>query len=199
MTLWVIVPVKELQLAKSRLAVTLSAADRVTLMQSLLLRLLRLLEQVNTVAQVLVVSRDAAVRQLAEQAGHLAISEGDMVGLNGAVRVGVHTAAQNHATHTLILPVDLPLLELEDVIAMTSAEAVAICPDRAQQGTNALLVPTAVPFVFQYGRNSFQLHQEEAGRHQLPLTILNLPRVQFDLDTQADWIAYQRYQMRAVA
>ncbi len=61
------------------------------------------------------------------------------------------------------------------------------------------LVPTAVPFVFQYGRNSFQLHQEEAGRHHLPLTVLTLPRVQFDLDTQADWIAYQRYQMRVVA
>jgi 2-phospho-L-lactate/phosphoenolpyruvate guanylyltransferase len=194
-TLWAVIPVKELPLAKSRLAVALLPADRAMLMQNLLLRLLRLVEQVAQIEQTLVVSRDAAVRQLVQQMGHRAISEGDMVGLNGAVRVGLHTAAQHHATRALILPADLPFIEVEDVVMLATADPITICSDRVLQGTNALLLPTNVPFGVQYGRASFHHHQAEASRLHLPVNIITLPRIQFDLDTPADWLLYQRQMM----
>jgi 2-phospho-L-lactate guanylyltransferase (CobY/MobA/RfbA family) len=75
---------------------------------------------------------------------------------------------------------------------LASADPITICSDRALQGTNALLLPTNVPFGVQYGRTSFHHHQAEARRLNLPLHILNLPRIQFDLDTPADWLSYQR-------
>ena len=196
MTLWAIIPVKERQLAKSRLAAVLSLGQRVLLIEQLLLNVLQVVGQAASIATVLVVSRDTAVRQLAEQAGHQAISEEEVRGLNGAIRVGLHTAAQHHATRALILPADLPFLQLEDVLTLASADPVALCGDRTQEGTNALLLPTASRFQCQFGRHSFQQHQLEAKRCGLPLHILNLPRVQFDLDTPADWLAYQRLQMK---
>lgn len=198
MSLWLIIPVKELRLAKSRLAMALSPAHRATLVQTLLLRLLRLAEQTAAIDHALVVSRDEAVLHLARLAGHKAVAEERVVGLNGAVQWGVKTAAEQGATRALILPADLPILEQADVDALLAATAdFVICTDRQNEGTNALLLPTAVPFVFQYGPASFQKHQAEAKRHNLSMAIITSPHIQFDLDTEADWLAYQRHLVRA--
>ena len=198
MNLWTILPVKMLHRAKSRLAGVLSPDERAALTLHLLERTLGLLPLVPGLGETAVITQDPVVSQLATQFGCQTLAELPGSGLNGAVSAGVALAAQNGASHCLILPSDLPFLqanELAELVGLAetavSQPTVILCGDRQQQGTNALIVPTEVGFCFGYGRNSFQYHQHEATRLKLPCNIANLPTLQFDLDTEQDWALYK--------
>ena len=120
-------------------------------------------------------------------------------GLNGAVSSGASLAAANQASHLLILPSDLPFLErieLERLIGQARASngqpSLFLCGDEQQQGTNAMILPTGLGFQFRYGRTSFNLHQQEASRLGLACQIMQLPSLQFDLDTEQDYDLYTK-------
>jgi 2-phospho-L-lactate guanylyltransferase len=59
-------------------------------------------------------------------------------------------------------------------------------PDRHDDGTNVLAVPTGVGFVFAYGPASFARHRAEAARLGLTLTVLRPPDLTWDVDVPAD-------------
>jgi 2-phospho-L-lactate guanylyltransferase len=197
MTIWAIIPVKTLRHAKSRLAPFLEEGERAALMRHLLHRLLHVLSGVPQINNVVVVSRDAEVASIAHQ--HLAhiVAEQEGCGLNESVTTGASYALHNGARSVLILPADLPIVMAEDIQQMVGETAVSpthamiICSDREQNGTNALLIPAHVPFRYQYGVQSLQKHVAEAARLQMNMRIVELPGLQFDLDTFRDWNEYQ--------
>ena len=192
MEMWAIIPVKSLHLTKSRLSAALSPSERAELTQHLLRCLLLLLSEHPAISQILVVSRDERLQQMAQARGALAIAEGGEADLNEAVRTGAQLAWMGQADRILILPSDLPTLTPSDIdlvceTAVTAPSRAIICPDRHERGTNAISIPLRPDFQFQFGPNSFRRHQGEARRcHQKPL-ILRTPGWQFDLDTYEDW------------
>lgn len=211
MNLWVIVPVKSLQETKSRLSRILLPGERAQLTQAILARTLTLLQTMTAVCQILVVSRDSTVANLATHAGCHTIAEPVGSGLNGAVTIGAAFAASKDASHLLILPADLPFLSRDDLdlllyqleTAPTSSRGQAVspntlilCSDQKKEGTNALLLPAGSRFRFHYGRYSYQHHQAEAARLGWDCQLLHLPTVQFDLDSEAD---YNRYTKKLIA
>lgn len=195
MNIWAIIPVKSLQLTKSRLTAVLTAQERANLTRHFLQRLLTVLNESKELSQIVVVSRDEVVQAIARAAGAIAIAEPENAGLNKAVHTGVQLTRMGKADRVLILPSDLPYLSIAEVTALIQT-AVAepgnsvICPDRHEQGTNALLIPTQAQFQFQYGVNSFNKHQQEARRCGLGIHIIRSPGWQFDLDTVEDWEMY---------
>jgi len=207
MTIWAIIPVKAGHESKSRLAHLLTAEERAEVIRSFLSRTLALLNQAPAVAQTLVVSRDPAVLALARRYSALALFEEGVPGLNSAVTQAVRVATAGQATAALILPADLPFIQIEDVAMMLAAGGamsghecnggsglppiMAICPDRDNQGTNALLISLPADFVFQYGPRSFQRHCQEAHRLGLSSQVVDSPGLTFDLDTEADWHVYR--------
>lgn len=199
MNLWTILPVKSLQETKSRLSGILSLAERAELTKELLRRTLSLLPSVPLIAGTAVITQDPIVAKMATTFGCRWLAEPPGSGLNGAVTTGLALAAQNGATHCLILPSDLPFLVKEELAELVKLAQTAvsqptlfICSDRQQQGTNGMILPTGFAFRFQYGRYSFRRHQQEAARLGLACQIVHLPSLQFDLDTAQDYEFYTK-------
>lgn len=204
MNLWTVLPVKSLQETKSRLGRVLSLDERGQLTQRLLVRTLALLQTTPYICETAVISRDANVQAIATQFGCRSAAEEAGSGLNGAAAAGVALAAANGATHCLVLPSDLPFLRESELLELVYLAQTAVhhptlilCSDRQQQGTNAMILPVNLAFRFQYGRNSFQLHQQEASRLNLICQIAQFPGLQFDLDTEQDYDFYTKQQSYA--
>ncbi len=196
MATWAVIPVKTLAETKSRLTAVLSPTQRASLTQFLLRRTLNVLAISGVVDQVVVVSRDTAVRQLAATHGALTLAEPAGAGLNGAIQEGARLAAIAHAFRLLVLPADLPFLTAVDVqigANSTPQLAMGICPDRHEQGTNGLLLPAQVDFPFQFGEGSFQKHVLAARYGRMTPHIVRIPGWQFDLDTAEDWDVYSSH------
>jgi 2-phospho-L-lactate guanylyltransferase len=190
MTLWAIVPVKPLRRGKSRLAGTLTEEERAVLNQELLERTLKTLSGLKELDKVLVVSRDQHALTIARNHGAKTVQEDGQPHLNTAL-TRASVVAQVHATHgILVLPVDLPLLTADDVLALidraSKPPVVVIAPDRHHKGTNALLMVPAGQIEFEFGEGSFQRHCERALESGARLEVVDLPSLGLDLDDPED-------------
>lgn len=190
MSLWAIVPVKPLRRGKSRLAGTLTDEERTALNQDLLERTLKTLTNLKELDQVLVVSRDSQALTIARNHGAKTVQEDGQPHLNTAL-TRASVIAQVHATQgVLVLPVDLPLLTPDDVLALIDRAAkppvVVIAPDRHHKGTNALLMVPAGQIEYDFGEGSFQRHCERAVQSGARLEVVDLPSLGLDLDDPED-------------
>lgn len=182
-----VVPVKDLQGTKSRLAPILDPGARAGLTLYMMGRVVRALKEAG-VGDVCVVSPDKIVLNEARSRGAVPLFQ-ESRGLNPALEEGRSRALDADASTLLILPADLPLLDAEDVRAVLDAaegKSVVISPDGARSGTNALLThpPDALPFAF--GPDSFEAHLGAARRRDLEVRVCERPHLAFDLDTAGD-------------
>lgn len=214
MTTWAIIPVKPLRYGKSRLSHILTPDERAELTSNMLRRTLKVLNEVADVFRCLVISRDPAALKIGRQFGAYTYGEGDKQDLNVALTRGAHIAAAQEATGVLVIPADLPLITADDVEMMLAGvappiapsrardytngslgfhqpRAVTICPDRSEDGTNALYVSPPIGFDFKYGEGSFQRHLREAERLGMEARIVHAPGLKFDLDTEEDLRTYK--------
>ncbi|MFI2102971.1 2-phospho-L-lactate guanylyltransferase [Isoptericola sp. NPDC019693] len=120
----------------------------------------------------------------------------DRPGLNAALDVGREAALARGAGRLLVAHADLPLLAPDDVAALlaagTSATAddappVVVATDRHLAGTNLLVLPASVPFVFRFGEGSRAAHVGEAQRTGLRPVVVHRSGTAVDLDTVDDW------------
>jgi len=190
MTIWAIVPVKPLNLGKSRLAGTISEDERINLNTRLLVHTLNTLSEISEIGQVLVVSRDSNVLSISRDLGAKTILENGSPQLNTALARAT-VFAQLHAIYgVLILPADLPLLSKNDILSLIKVAGdppvVVISPDRRNDGTNALLISPAGLIEYDFGPNSFDRHCHLAKLASARLEIVNLPSLAFDLDIPED-------------
>jgi len=190
MTIWAIVPVKPLNLGKSRLAGTISEDDRINLNTRLLVHTLNTLSEISQIGQVLVVSRDSNVLSISRELGAKTVLENGSPHLNTALARAT-VFAQLHAIYgVLILPADLPLLSKDDLLSLIKVAVdppvVVISPDRRNEGTNALLISPAGLIEYDFGPNSFERHCRLAKLAAARLEIVNLPSLAFDLDEPED-------------
>lgn len=185
-SIFIIIPAKPLDQSKTRLAAVLSGAERADLSRRLLLRTIHLAQQVG---QVVVISRDAAVRRLAKQAGAWALVEAGQE-LNQALQQASDWVSARGGQAVLILPGDLPLLQLSDLIEIVAAgkdqPAIVIAPSQRLDGTNALLLrpPGLIHFVF--GPGSLEGHHQAALATGIEPTLYHSPTVALDLDMPED-------------
>jgi 2-phospho-L-lactate guanylyltransferase len=188
-----IVPVKALRHSKSRLRPVLSDDHRHALVLAMLEDVLRLLAAVPAVAATAVVSPDSDVLAFARRLGAQPIQEPPQPrGLNAALAFASETLSAQGAGGLLVLPVDVPLATAADIQAVLAAAhanpSIALGPSRSG-GTNALALrpPGAIPFRF--GHRSSAAHRREARARGLPLTVLPLPSLAFDIDRPHDLAA----------
>jgi 2-phospho-L-lactate guanylyltransferase len=189
--MFVIIPAKPLDQAKTRLAAVLPLNERVDLSRSLLQRTIGLARQVG---EVVVVSRDAAVRKLAKQAGAWALVEAGR-DLNRALQQASDWVMAQGGQAVLIVPGDLPLLQPSDLAEIVALgqhpPAVAIAPSQRLDGTNALLVRPPGLIHFAFGPGSFEKHQQMARAAGVEPIIYRSPTVALDLDVPGDLEAWQ--------
>ena len=188
MSVSVIIPVKELNGAKSRLSPILADQERNKFSLKMLEDVLVAVKPVEQIHQTTVISRDSTVLQVAKDFGAVPLKESE-TSLNQAVSEAISWCVGRGAERTLILPADIPLVtpgDLSQMLYLGKNSQMVISPSRDERGTNALLLtpPNACPT--RYGPRSFQRHIREALRRKMSLHVLRSPRIAVDIDTVKD-------------
>ncbi len=190
MSLWAIVPVKPLKIGKSRLTNALSDSERFNLNTLLFQNTLNVLQKVDQISNILVVSRDSDVLAYSRSIGVRTVQENGIPELNDALRRASIFSQMFGATSVLIVPADLPLLEAKDIYSVINNASEPPCgvivPDRRREGTNTILIspPDIIPFSF--GIDSFSTHCMLFQNAHANLKVLDLESIALDLDTPED-------------
>lgn len=177
-TIAVLVPVKDFRHAKNRLSNRLEASERESLARTMARQVLAAAEDFS----LYVVCDSDEVAMWAKSAGAEVILV-TQPGLNVAVTEAMSRIA-GEFIHAIIVHADLPHAKSLDGIARSNT--VSIVPDRHGRGTNVLSLPTGTPFKFHYGDDSLFSHMDEAMHQGLDLKVLQIPELQWDVDTPED-------------
>jgi 2-phospho-L-lactate/phosphoenolpyruvate guanylyltransferase len=182
----VVIPVKLLALAKSRLS-GLADADRRAMALAMAADTVTAAVTCRRVGGVVVVSDDPDVRTETEALGATVIADLPGAGLNEALTAGAeHAAARWSGRGLAALTADLPALSAGELaVALTAASGVnhAFVADAAGSGTTLYTAMPGAPFLPRFGPRS-RLRHRETGAVELELA--GVPGLRRDVDTLAD-------------
>jgi 2-phospho-L-lactate/phosphoenolpyruvate guanylyltransferase len=192
--LWAVLPVKDLQHAKQRLAGTLSAAERRALFAAMLEDVLSALAATEGLAGILMVTRDPQAQRLAARYGARVLVEPENRGHTAASSLGAAMLAREGAVGMVQLPADIPLVTPDDIRAVLRAHgpapAVTLAPSRDKLGSNAVACSPPDLLPLRFGDDSFSPHRARARSQGIEPQIVERPRLALDVDTPADLAAF---------
>jgi len=175
----VLIPVKAFAAAKDRLAPALGAAERAELARDMATHVV----QSAGPLPAAVVCDDRVVADWADSVG-AAVVWRPGTGLNGAVRSGVDHLRDAGYERVIVAHGDLP--QAGSLAPLGDWPGVTLVPDRRNDGTNVIALPSDCLFEFAYGKGSFARHFAEAQRLGRSLRILRDPALGLDIDLPAD-------------
>jgi len=187
-----IIPVKNLDVTKSRLSPLLSNSERGRFVLKMLGDVLIVTKSTPRIHQTVVVGMDSETSRVAKSFGAVSLAEVPL-GLNEAIFEATKWCAQKGAESVLILPADIPLVtpaDLSRILSLGEENAVVISPSRDGTGTNALLLKPPNCIKLFYGPRSFERHMDEALRRKLRFCVFESSRIGLDVDTVEDLIAF---------
>jgi coenzyme F420-0:L-glutamate ligase/coenzyme F420-1:gamma-L-glutamate ligase len=201
--LTVLVPLRSLSGAKTRLTEVLDPAERAELASRLLRGVVEAVRGWGGADRIVVVSADEAVSAMAADLG----AEGFVqrsVGMNDGLAEA--RAALDGRGTLLVLPADLPVASPAALARLEQAATellggpsggdgrrlVLVVTDSSGEGTNALLLrpPDLIPFAF--GAGSARAHLESAKGVGALSRAIRDEELSFDLDTPADLERWRR-------
>jgi 2-phospho-L-lactate guanylyltransferase len=178
----VVIPVKPAAVGKSRL--DLPSVDRVTLARAIALDTIAAAAASPQVAQVYVVTEDAALVTLAfDIPGLRFVPEGDARGIDAAVAVGADAAGDGMPRAALLG--DLPSLRPEDLgAALIAAASFArgVVADAEGTGTTLVTAGRGIALLTSFGDGSYSRHLDLGC---VPLEIPASSSLRRDVDTAA--------------
>lgn len=192
MTIDLLVPLKRLDYAKTRLAGVLDQPTRVRVMRALLDHTL---EQVKPLGAVTLVSSAAEAAGIAAAHG---IAHYDDRGLawNDALAAAIADAVTGDAV--AIVSADVPLVTTADVAQLVArlSGASAVIARATDAGTNAVAMCPAGAMQTTFGvKGSAVLHAELAAAAGLTAVVVDIEGLAHDLDTAADLEEVLRHTM----
>lgn len=190
MKLWVVIPVKPLNRAKSRLADVLAPEQRAQFAEMMLRRMLNVLQDVPQITGTLVISRDQKALSIARELGAKTVQESSPSDLNPALTRATEVVRLWGGDAVLILPADLPFITAEDVSQIAEngryGSTIVIATDEAKDGTNAMLVQPLGLIPYAYGDQSYERHVIAAKLAGAELKIYESSTTELDIDMPAD-------------
>lgn len=188
-----VVPVKNLDDAKQRLSTLLSPPERQALYLAMLTDVLHALAAARHLRDVLVVTRDAAVSELARGLHMEVLTEPSNDGHTAASTRGADALAARGAAGMLQIPGDLPLLGPDDIdhllAAHADAPAITIAPSRDRRGSNAVASSPPDLLPLRFGDDSFYPHMRRARALGIEPCTIERDGFAFDVDTPDDLLA----------
>ncbi|MEV0648388.1 2-phospho-L-lactate guanylyltransferase [Phytomonospora sp. NPDC050363] len=185
----VLVPLKRLSAAKSRLHPPTMTVPRESLALAFALDTLHAAANCPAVGRVVAVTADPAVREAVAGAGLDAVDEGPRPGLNEAIRhAAARLRAADPAAPLAAMTGDLPALkpgELAEALARAARLPRSFVPDAAGTGTVLLAANTGSELDPSFGPGSARAHRASGAT---PLDGL-WPSLRRDVDTRADLAA----------
>jgi len=193
-SLWIVVLIKDLTTAKSRLASALEPQARRRLAE---MTAARALDAAVALAPTLAVCGSVEAGELARIRGAALVVEPSPSGQNPAATRGLDEVAQRGAEAALLLSSDLPLVDeaaLCRLLAHTEVPGsiVVAAPADGRQGTNALYLRPPRNFTLHFGEASLPKFAEEARLRGRQFIIHDDPSLGLDLDEPSDLAAWRR-------
>ena len=116
--MWAVVPVKEMQDAKQRLAGFLAPAERRALVKAMLADVLEALSAVSLLDGVLVVTRDPEAARCAASAGAMVLDEIGEEGLNAALEQASAYLTAQGTRGIVVVPGDVPSFRASELTSI---------------------------------------------------------------------------------
>lgn len=186
----ILIPVKEFQEAKKRLAPHFSNADRAALAEAMCEDFFKVVAATRCADRIFVISKEPRALSRARTLGWETIVEPSQTSESDSVDAGSRYCAELGVGALLRLPIDLPLVEPGDIEAvfdqLEAEPSVVIVPSSDGTGTNALLRSPAVLFPSRFGPNSFPRHLAEAKESGARTRVYRNPRLELDIDELED-------------
>lgn len=191
---FLLIPVKRLNRAKSRLSSLLTPDEREALAAAMLTDVLRAASGSKSADRAVVVTNDDRAASLAEVFGLEVMMEHEQHGESASVDAASERLIEMGASEVLRIPGDVPLVTADDLDLLLSknksaAPFIAAVPSRDGLGTNALLRNPPNVIGSQFGLESFEKHRQAAWNKKVPFEIYELPRIAHDIDGPDDLIA----------
>jgi 2-phospho-L-lactate guanylyltransferase len=183
---WIVIPIKAPEACKTRLRAVLGDVARRNLVRDMLAHVVSAARAAATPDHtVMLLGPDR--HGLSESLPSLPDSGAE---LNAVLTLTLRAAMRAKVDRVTIISADLPTIkpaELAELVDL-STKNVVIAPDLAERGTNALSIPLPAgeAFRFRYGENSFTAHRAVAAHFGLPVTVIQRPGLQFDVDEPQD-------------
>ncbi|MDP9398252.1 MAG: 2-phospho-L-lactate guanylyltransferase [Actinomycetota bacterium] len=181
-----VVPVKQLALAKTRLG-PLAGSLRASLALAFATDTVRAALACSSVAGVVVVTAEARAARRVAALGALVVPEESGGGLNAALRHGaVHARGAFPERGVAALVADLPALrpaELDEALALARVHPRAVVPDSTGTGTTLLTARTGSSLQPAFGPGSHAAHLQAGSAEILGPGLGSLRR---DVDTEDD-------------
>jgi 2-phospho-L-lactate guanylyltransferase len=194
MTTLAILPIKNLDTAKQRLAAGLDPTPRRALVESMFSDTLVALRRSTALPDVIVVSSDTRAQRIAEGYGATVIEDTE-AGHSEAAMLGVDRAVELGADRVLLLPADCPLIDPAELDRLatwpTEDRAVLVVPDRHGTGTNALVLRPPGVMAPSFGEGSHARHLGNARSAGIAAETVEMPSLALDLDTPEDLTAVE--------
>jgi 2-phospho-L-lactate/phosphoenolpyruvate guanylyltransferase len=177
MTAWrVLVPIKQGDNGKSRLAAVLSHDERCDLSHNMAKHVLAQLAKCSLIADIDILSPERPhwwSGAWVEDHGR---------GLNAEMtawraRCGTHPV--------LIIHADLPLVtssDIDDLLKVAVVHGLALATDRVGEGSNALAIADGRPFTFMFGPDSRRRHRQQSPT----MPVIQTTGLSADIDTPQD-------------
>src|SRR5262245_30215229 len=189
---YILIPVKDLSLAKKRLSPLLTQEERMWLAAAMLEMTFAATTTVQTIDRIAVVTNYLPAMALAEKYGMEVIEESKQTSESVSVDYGSLELKKLGATAVLRLPIDLPLMTAGDIETVLNCDkgthSVVIVPSRDGTGTNAILRRPPDLISSHFGPGSLAKHMAEVERVKTACTLLDLPRIALDIDEPEDLV-----------
>lgn len=186
--IFALLPVKDPRNAKQRLSALLGAARRERLARLLFEQTLAALGAARGIDRVAVVTSDAAVAAHARASGALVFEEREQYNHSASADAACRRAMELGASTAMLVPIDVPLATAADFerLAAAAHPGVVIVPSADGTGTNALVRTPPDVIESRFGPGSFTAHLEQARARRVPVEVLRLAGLMFDIDTPED-------------
>jgi len=183
----IIIPIKALSSAKSRLSGALSASDRCNLVMAMLEDLLAVVSTFDR-GRIWIVASDDAVFDLGARFGAHEIREPEIRGYNAAVVLGFNAVPEGRGI--AVLPGDVPLATYGEIAALLAPTdprpTIRLAAAHDRLGTNGLFLSDKDLLSPMFGTNSLAGYVGVARALDVETTVLHAPYLAQDIDTPAD-------------
>jgi 2-phospho-L-lactate guanylyltransferase len=188
---WAVIPAKRFTRAKSRLGPPLGDAERQALARDMLAHVVAAARACNAVAGILVATDgDDVARACGDGVAILRDRDEDQERLGDIVDRALVALTERGADAAVVVMGDLPRLRASDLTSLLTAlegADVALAPDRAEWGANALAVRLPAPMPTEFGRgDSFARHLAAAREHGLATIVVRTASLAHDVDAPGD-------------
>jgi 2-phospho-L-lactate/phosphoenolpyruvate guanylyltransferase len=192
----ILIPVKDPEQAKLRMAPALTPEERSSLAWAMFQDVARALRSISPPSQIAVVTGSSRAANAARELGWRIFWESEQISESASVDRASNLLAMQGTEAVLRLPADIPLVQPEDIHALLNQTlengSSILVPSHDFLGTNALIRMPPNLFASRFGHNSLVLHTQEARRVQASFTILENKRIALDLDTPSDILCFMK-------